>query len=282
MTTDSHSTQQRADTNGIENVPSDIDLYERSDYILSIVPQKDARSVADRLVVAARDKASADRSRPIYFLDLNAVSPKTARETAALLTEHAPAVKFIDGGIISGPPKLQPDGSWFRPKLVVSGPVRLDEAERNGAHFAETLNLKHIGSEIGSASGLKMCFASLFKGFAAIATQSFTTAHQLGIAGELHGLLEEYSPATAVQIDKLVPSVPPKAYRWVQEMLEIADTFEEDGGFAADESIFRPISRQYDFMTHKTVLGQEQTENRKHGKTVEDVAAVLAKANNSR
>jgi hypothetical protein len=59
-------------------------------------------------------------------------------------------------------------------------------------------------------------------------------------------------------------------------MEEIAQTFEDDGMFSSEESIFRPIGREYEFIANSTELGKEQTEYRQRGKTAEDVAALLS------
>ena len=77
-------------------------------------------------------------------------------------------------------------------------------------------------------------------------------------------------------MNRMVPVMPPKAYRWVQEMDEIAQTFEDDGMFSREESILRPIGRQYEFIANHTELGKEQTDDRQRGKTAEDVAALLS------
>jgi 3-hydroxyisobutyrate dehydrogenase-like beta-hydroxyacid dehydrogenase len=135
------------------------------------------------------------------------------------------------------------------------------------------LNIRHISDEIGQASGLKMCFASTTKGFFAILTQSFTTAAQLGVLDELKTLLGEMYPATLNAAENGVPIVPPKAYRWVAEMQEIAATFSEEAGFEKD--LFLGVSEVYKTMTDDTVLGQEKTGYRKRGRTVDDVAIAM-------
>ena len=247
-----------------------------ADYILSIVPQRDAVSVAERIVAASTNTAFAKRSNPLYFLDLNAVSPRSARTTDELFRTSAPDVKLIDGGIIGAPPKRLEDGSWKRPSIVVSGPHRLDQAQPSGSHLAELLSVKHVNDTVGSASGLKMCFAALSKGFTALAIQSYTTAHNLGVVDELEQHLQEFNPNALKSARGSMPNMPPKAYRWVQEMVEIALTFEEDGGFSREESIFRPISEVYELVAHGTNLGKEQTENRERGKNAEDVAALMS------
>jgi len=272
----SEATQKRARESNVELMSTDLELCKEADYILSIAPQRDTRAIADRVIAAVTnsDFMFVERKNPLYFLDLNAVSPRTAREAFDHFASSAPAVKVIDGGIVGSPPKLKDDGSWFCPGFVISGPHRLHEAPLSGEHLAKILNTQHINDDIGAASGVKMCYAALHKGFTALATQSLTAAHNLGVMTELQGYLGD-SPLGAY-VNSALPVMPPKAYRWVQEMDEIADTFEQDGGFSREESIFRPIGQVYNLIANDTELGNEQTDDRQRGKIAEDVAALTS------
>ena len=138
--------------------------------------------------------------------------------------------------------------------------------------------MKHVNSTIGSATGLKMCFASLTKGFTALAIQSFTTAHNLGVLDSLKEHMETYNPAGLKIAERSLPDMCPKAYRWVHEMREIAETFEADGGFEKEESSFRSVAEIYELVAEDTVLGEEKTEDRRRGKTAEDVARLCSEA----
>ncbi|MEX0590535.1 MAG: NAD(P)-binding domain-containing protein, partial [Xanthobacteraceae bacterium] len=69
-----------------------------ADFLLSIVPPKEALALAERLAPAL---AAANR-KPIY-VDCNAVSPDTAKRIAAVI--EATGAPFVDGGIIGGPPR---------------------------------------------------------------------------------------------------------------------------------------------------------------------------------
>ena len=263
-------------------MPTDNDLFKDSDYILSIVPPRDALATAKRIVNASSSSSVRQRANPLYYLDLNAVSPKSARETGDLISRSSQNVRFIDGGIIGAPPSQKDGGSWNRPSVPASGPYRLDEAEPAGKQLAEVLNVKHVNDTIGAASGLKMCFASLTKGYTALAIQSFTTAHNLGVIPELKSHMEEYNPAGLKIAEKSLPSMCPKAHRWVHEMREIAETFEADGGFEETESSFRSVAEIYDLVANGTELGKEVTEDRKRGKTAEDVAALVSEGTAAR
>ena len=183
-------------------------------------------------------------------------------------------IKLIDGGIIGGAPKLKDDDKWQTPSIPLSGPTDLAEVQPAGRQLAELLTTRHISPDIGAASGLKMCFASLTKGFTALAIQSFTTAHNLGVLPELNDHLSKYNAKT-FEMTKSLTVMPPKAYRWVREMQEIGDTFADDGGFSEQERIFGAIANVYDLVANGTELGLEKTEERKRGTSTEDVAQLM-------
>lgn len=77
--------------------------------------------------------------------------------------------------------------------------------------------MKHISPEIGSASGLKCCFASTTKGATALMIQAFTTASQMGVLDELKEEMSTRIPGM-YKFASGMTQVPPKAYRWVKEM----------------------------------------------------------------
>ncbi|RMY77436.1 hypothetical protein D0863_01323 [Hortaea werneckii] len=271
----SQATQDRARRNGVELLSDDVELCNAADYILSIVPPRDAFATAKRIATATESARCQPRTNSLCYLDLNAISPQSSREIDEFLKTSYPPVKFIDGGIIGAPPRQNNDGSWYRPSIPLSGPESLTSFSPSGSNLATILNTSHVGPEIGSATGLKMCFAALSKGFTALAIESLTTAHNLGCLPELKQHLEDFNPGAAKAINSLT-SMPPKAYRWEREMEEIAKTFEADGGFAEDESMFRPIAKVYRLVAEGTELGSEKVESRVRGKSVEDVALLMA------
>ena len=71
----------------------------------------------------------------------------------------------------------------------------------------------------------KLCFVSTTKGLTVIAIQSFTTTHILGVLDQQQAHLKEYSSQTRELAAKGLEGMPPKAYRWVDEMKEIAEIF---------------------------------------------------------
>jgi 3-hydroxyisobutyrate dehydrogenase-like beta-hydroxyacid dehydrogenase len=289
----SHNTQERAKKAPISLVLTDIDLVSESDYILSIVPPKDALSTAERIVTALKEKPRDSDLSPMYYLDLNAIAPSSAKAIGARLSTLGGTVRLIDGGIIGGPPKTGTDVSqskddfkhWSRPSIVLSGPYKLSEAPRDGLHLAEVLRTKHVGADIGTASGLKCCYASLTKGFTALAIQSYSTAARLGVLEHLREEIRGSNPASETRAVRGLTGMPPKAGRWVKEMQEIGKAFREEGGWQgapqaegeeAAGSIFEEIAEVYRYVAEDTVLGEEHSMHRVRGTTAEDtVAAIL-------
>ena len=167
------------------------------------------------------------------------------------------------------------DSDWARPRIPISGPHSLSSLPAgDGERLASVLNFRSISPEIGAASGLKMCFAALTKGYTALATQSFTTAHRLGVADELKREMADLIPTHLAGVEKGVPSMVPKAYRWVREMEEIATTMSDEGGWG--RGIFDGVADVYKAVAEDKVLAKEKTGKRTRGTTVEDVAAVMA------
>jgi hypothetical protein len=119
-----------------------------------------------------------------------------------------------------------------------------------------------------------MCFAAMTKGFTAIATQSFTTAHSLGVAEELRTEMAGLIPRQLQTAEGSIPSMVPKAYRWVREMEEIAKTMEEDGGWS--KGLFDGAAGIYSEVASDMTLREEKAGKRKRGTTIEDVASIMS------
>jgi 3-hydroxyisobutyrate dehydrogenase-like beta-hydroxyacid dehydrogenase len=279
----SQDTIERARDAQVELLESDTELAQQSSVILSVVPPKDAEATAARIVKAVKDSGS---EKEFYLVDLNAVAPSTIKSIAASVKKEDVPIRFVDGSILGQPPKptASPDAeaksssssdfsNWYRPSIPISGPDLLT-ALPYGEKLISVLNMKYISPDIGAASGLKMCFASLTKGFTAIATQSFTTAHKLGVFDALKEALGTLYPSILTNAEKGVPSMPPKAYRWVREMEEIALTFNEEAGW--DKGMFGGAASIYKVIAEDDVLGQEKVGKRKRGTTLDDVAAAAA------
>lgn len=173
-----------------------------SDVVLLVTPPSAAVPAAEAVGAAALRTASSP-----LVVDMNAVSPGTLTAVQAALGP----LELVDGSISGGPPSVA-DGTH----LYFSG-ARADDAVRLPWTGVVT---RVVGPELGRASALKMCTASVYKGTAALWAQAMVTAAH-------HGVLEQF----LADIGRNVPALPAdvaraatKAHRYVGEMREIAAT----------------------------------------------------------
>lgn len=254
----SERTRSLAHAAGLADCGTIEKLVATCELVISVINPGEALNVA-REVAAAMKKTG----RAIAFADLNAVSPQTARDTDAMI--RAAGGMFIDGGIIGPPPRGEKD----KPRLFVSGPdAYLFEQIKH-----PNLQVRIMSERVGDASGIKMCYAAMTKGTTALAVELLVAARKLGVEQALEKELRDSRSDVLDWQVKSIASMPPKAYRWVPEMQEIAKTFEELG---MTRRIFDGASDMYQ-MVAATALGKESPEQaRKAGRTGLDVTRELA------
>jgi len=210
-------------------------------FVMSILPPAAALSFAQTMVPVLRDTSH----KPL-FIDCNAVSPDTVRQIGEVIA--LTGAPFIDAAIIGLPPKT---GGGPSPHFYSSGP----DAERLLALASYGLDVRVLEGPIGAASALKMCYAGINKGLAAIASAMILAAARSGATAALYQEMSESLPDLLNSLRRQVPDMLPKAYRWVAEMREIA-TF----GGAEDEAtreIFNGFSRLFEQIA-KDVEGEQR------------------------
>jgi L-threonate 2-dehydrogenase len=213
----SEETRARAKTAGMTAAKDD-DIA-RADFILSILPPGDALSLAQRFVPPLR----ASNAKPVY-VDCNAINPKTVERVAAVIAPTECA--FVDAGIIGQPPKPGDAG----PRIYASGPA--------AARFADLrdygLDIRVLDGELSAASALKMSYAGITKGTQAIGAAMMLAATRGGSADALMAELQGSQKEMLAWLKRQLTAMPPKAYRWVAEMQEIA-------GFVGDDPAARDL-----------------------------------------
>ena len=249
-------THRLAEQAGIRDVGSVAAALAASGTFLSIVPPGQARRLAAQVAEALHA-----RPRELLYLDCNAVSPATTDAVGALLSSVG--ATFVDAGIIGFPPQPGPQAT----RLYVSGP----HAERALALGSHGLDVRVAGDQFGQASALKMCYAALTKGLTAIGTASLTVASRRGLARQLLAELELSQPVLLPWLERMLTSSPPKSYRWIAEMEEIALTFESDGLGA---ELFEGVADVYRALA-ETGLGRETPETRRQ-RTLSELGEELA------
>ncbi|MCC6948916.1 MAG: NAD(P)-dependent oxidoreductase [Bradyrhizobiaceae bacterium] len=203
------ASRARAEAAGL--IAATDDRLAEADFLLSILPPKDAVAIAERLAPALRAAAR----KPVY-VDCNAVSPATVRRIAEVVT--ATGTPFVDGGIIGGPPRE----GYAGPKFYVSGP----EAERVTELNRFGLVIRVVKGGIGAASALKLAYAGINKGTIALGAAMVLAARRAGVEADLLQELAESQRPFLAQLSRGVPDMFSKAERWAPEMREIADYVE--------------------------------------------------------
>lgn len=244
---------------GIEDVGTLERAVEEADLLLSVLPSAAAPGLGSAVAGLVRGRARAP-----LFVECNALAPPTVR-TIADEVERAGA-KVVDVGIVGSPPS-----GGRSPKFYVSGP----HADALLVLRQHGLDVRPMGPKIGQASGLKMCYAALTKGFAALGTELLIAAEKMEL---LDPLLAEFADSQGAQLqwlERSVPGMPPKSRRWVSEMQEIAATL----GSVGQSSGYHEAASAFFARVGETPLGQERPESRDTSRTLRAVVEGLAKAN---
>jgi 3-hydroxyisobutyrate dehydrogenase-like beta-hydroxyacid dehydrogenase len=197
-----------------------------ADFILSILPPGDALALAQRFAPAL----TASNSKPVY-VDCNAINPKTVEKVAAAIAPTE--CPFVDAGIIGQPPKPAEAGESKvagSPRFYASGPA--------ASHFAALrdfgLDVRVLAGAMSAASALKMSYAGITKGTQAIGAAMMLAATRAGNADDLFAELQSSQKELFPWLKRQLGMMPPKAYRWVSEMHEIA-------GFVGDDPTARKL-----------------------------------------
>ncbi|MDE0682637.1 MAG: prephenate dehydrogenase/arogenate dehydrogenase family protein, partial [Candidatus Poribacteria bacterium] len=197
----SQRTRELAEKAGIVDVPTYPQLVTEADLILSIMVPAQAMSAAE--VVA---EALQETDTTLTYTDCNAIAPQTVRKLGNVIT--AVGGTFVDASII-GPPPRTPGATRF----YASGPNLDTFSELNNYG----LEVRTLSDEIGHASAIKMCYASLTKGLTALCTELLTAASVLGVLDALTAEFQLSQSALFERMERGLPIMPPKARRWIGE-----------------------------------------------------------------
>lgn len=139
----------------------------RSEIVLSICPPQAAEDVAT--TVAGHAFAG-------VYVDANAINPQRMRRIAE---EIRPGAKVLDGAIFGPPP-----GGQRAARLYLAGEAQAVDTVQ--PVFKDTaLHVRRANGSVGSASALKMAFASYQKAARTLAGVAHALANAHGVADEL-------------------------------------------------------------------------------------------------
>jgi hypothetical protein len=200
----SPATRARAEDLQLREAGSIAELAVRCHLLVSICPPEAAVALAAE--VAAAGFAG-------IYLDANAVSPATAERVSAMVV--AAGAAYVDGAVIGGPD---------RPHLYVSGDKAAEVAPAFGQP-AHTTVLTDGGPT--AASALKMVYAGWSKGSTALLLAVAAAARRLDVEEALRAEWDRTQPGLLGRLAAAGPAG--KAWRWVSEMDEIADSLDGAG-----------------------------------------------------
>jgi len=242
---------------GIEDCGSLEALVGTCEMVLSVL---NPGAAADK----AREVAGAIRKtgRRIAFADCNAVSPQTVREIDGVIRDAGSV--FIDAGIV-GPPPRGKSGT----RIYVSGPDAYLFTQFNNP----SLMVRVVSERIGDASGVKMCYGAITKGAVALGVELLIAARRLGVEQALEAEFKESLADVYGWMTSRIPPMPPKAYRWVPEMLEIARTFE---GVGMTPRIMQGAADMYEMVAATPLANESPEEARARARNGIEVVRALA------
>lgn len=256
----SQRTRELSETAGITDVPDFGEMIDQADIVLSVLVPERAVEVAQQVADVIRKSG-----KSLPFADCNPVAPAVALEMAEII--DSAGGRYIDGGIIGSPP-----GRGEPPRFYASG---LHEAIM-GQLDGRGISVPMMGGEVGRASAIKMCYASLSKGAAALNTSALISAMNLGIYDEFVAEMES-SQRGVLNAMQGVNSLGAKAFRWIDEMEQISATFGSAGATpymhkgAAD--IFR--------LVNSSPIGHERPETVDKSRELRDTVKLLTEASNA-
>ena len=213
----------------LELLPTLGDVLREADVVLSVVPPGEAEEIG-----AAVRSARAN----LLFVDLNAVSPETVRRIGP----------DVDGAI-SGPPPWRPDTT----RIYISGP----RAEEVASLPWTRVELVVVGEEVGTASAVKMCTASVYKGTTALLAHALLTARSAGVLEHVLDDLRSSFPELVDGAGTAVARATTKSARYLPEMREIAGT---QAGAGLPRALFEGVAAAYEALS-KRELAQTAPED---------------------
>ena len=215
-----------AEQAGVEQLPDLDAVVAAAGLVLSIVPPDQAASTAAAIAGAAERTGA----RPLVA-DWNAVSPASVRAIGETLA--GAGLELVDGSISGGPPRAD-----YRTRVYLSG-VR---AEELAAAAPPWLDARVVGEEVGLASAVKMCTASMYKGSTALLAHALLTASAHGVLQEVLDDLGDAFPRQIPRAARQLAVSATKAERFVGEMREIAST---QAGAGLTPALFEAMAEVY-------------------------------------
>jgi 3-hydroxyisobutyrate dehydrogenase-like beta-hydroxyacid dehydrogenase len=254
-------TRELSEKAGIIDVPNMNDLVEQSDVVMSVTVSEAVPGLCHEIADAVKATGT-----DLLFAECNAIAPSLSAEMQKVLDEGG--ARYVDASIIGPPPR---NGS--SPRLYVSGDNAIEMVQLRD--FG--LDVRNLGDQLGRASGIKMCYAAMTKGTAALHTELLIAAEKMGLSEELMVEFTNGHQSVVDRMESWIPSMPAKSRRWVSEMEEIEATFRDLG---LTPNIFKGVADMYR-MVGATSLGDENPETRDTNRNLAETVRIIAEPTDS-
>ena len=206
----SENTRERATQAGLIDAGKLSDALRTADIVFSVCPPHAALDVAQTV---------AEQNFTGIYVDANAISRSTAEQIGEIVSKAG--ASFVDGGIIGAPVKRA--GTT---RLYLSGERAPEVVEL----FSQSmLDARTIGTMPGAASALKVAYAAWTKCTDMLVLAICALAEHEGVSDALMKEWAISQPDLERKSVRAAAVATPKAWRYVGEMKEIAETFESAG-----------------------------------------------------
>jgi len=247
-------TVRLAEAAGLELLPDLDAVVAAAQIVVSVGPPDRAVEIAGTIAASARRAGVTP-----LVADLNAISPMTVSRIATDVLAPA-GIELVDGAI-SGPPP----SSSGRTIIYLAG----RSARRIADLDAPEVDPRVVGDRPGQASAVKMCTASVYKGFTGLLVQAMLTADAHDCVDVVLADLADVYRGIEDWTGRRLAMAASKSGRWVGEMREIAATQAAAG---ARPELFDAMARVWE-MVSETALAQHTPEQAAGDRSL---AAVLA------
>ena len=229
----------------------------RADLVVSVVPPAHAVEAAQGIADAAARAGTAP-----LVADLNAVAPSTVRDVAGVLRKSG--IDLVDGSISGLPPAAgrQPT------RMYLSG----ERAGELAAIASPWTSVTVLDGDVGQASALKMCTASMYKGTNALVMQAMLTAHANGVLDAFLADVAAMWPDRVASWHLDIALAATKSGRFADEMREIARA-QADAGLPGE--LFHGVAAAFEWAAGSR-LGHTAPERLPPSASVAEVLAGFA------
>jgi len=198
----SDRTRQIVEASQIETLPTLRAVLQQSSIVISTTPPQFAVELAETV-------ANMESHSGTLFVDANSIAPKTTRQIQQIVRSAGMTMTDMAIRGLAG-------------KLVERGAIYLSGQEVSRIEpLLRPVETEILGSEVGSASLLKMLMGGLSKGIATLVMELGVSAERAGILERFLKGLERYYPDVSSAMDSVLPTYPQHAQRRAHELEEV-------------------------------------------------------------